>query len=177
MAHSGTPFYCRTATGNDEMIVKTRYENVPSRCDPSSGYHPRLRCISFMRGSGQLAASHVRESVGSSWGRKREGSVLGIQEMPGFRADVLPAGEEAAGLGHLVTVLPVSADAEGDGRNTDNKGAHDRSVRLPVARLSVPTTRGGPNFLGVPIQQNLLASSHQLAAIVKHTGSFHLHPL
>lgn len=67
------------------------------------------------------------------------------------RADVLPAGEEAAGLGHLVAVLPVSADAEGDGSNADNEGTHDRGVGLPVARLSVPTTSGGPNFLGVTV--------------------------
>jgi hypothetical protein len=27
------------------------------------------------------------------------------------------------------------------------------------------------------VSQNLLASSHQLGPIRKHTGSFHLHPL
>ena len=77
-----------------------------------------------------------------------------------FWANVLPAGEEAAGLRHLVTIFPVSTDAEGDSSNTNDKGTHDRSVGLPVARLSVPTTRGGPNFLGVPVQQDLLVSSH-----------------
>lgn len=79
-----------------------------------------------------------------------------VRQIGGPGQNVLPAGEEAAGLGHLVAVLPVSADAEGNGSNANNEGAHDRSVGLPVARLSVPTTSGGPNFLGVPVQQNLL---------------------
>ncbi|KAF3397774.1 hypothetical protein F1880_006003 [Penicillium rolfsii] len=91
--------------------------------------------------------------------------------------DVLPAGEEAAGLGHLVAVLPVSTDAESDSSNANNEGTHDRGVGLPVARLSIPTTRGGPNFLGVPVQQYLLAFGHRLGPMRKHTGSFHLRPL
>lgn len=62
----------------------------------------------------------------------------------------LSAGEETAGLGHLVAIFTISADAEGDGSDTNHKGTHDRSVGPPVSWLGVPTTRGGPDFLGVP---------------------------
>ena len=93
-------------------------------------------------------AKNKEKGQWSAWGEFSDKSGV-----PG--QDVLPAGEEAAGLGHLVAVLPVSADAEGNGSNANNEGAHDRGVGPPVARLSVPTTSGGPNFLGVPVQQNL----------------------
>lgn len=69
----------------------------------------------------------------------------------------LSAGEETAGLGHLVAIFPIGADAEGDSSDTNDKGAHDRSVGPPVSWLGVPTTRGGPNFLGVPARSNPLA--------------------
>lgn len=65
--------------------------------------------------------------------------------------DLLSAGEEPAGLGHLVTVLPLSTEAEGDRSDTNHKGAHDCGVDPPVGRLGIPTTSGGPNFLGVPV--------------------------
>ena len=60
--------------------------------------------------------------------------------------------EESAGLRHLVAVLTVCTDAKSDGSNSDDKSTHDRSVGLPVAWLCVPTTSGGPNFLGVTAQ-------------------------
>lgn len=67
------------------------------------------------------------------------------------------AGEESAGSGHLVAVLSVSADAEGNSSNANNECAHDGSVGPPVARLGVPTTSGGPDFLGV---RDLSTSTH-----------------
>lgn len=67
------------------------------------------------------------------------------------------AGEETAGFGHLVAIFAISADAEGDSSDTNDKGAHDRSVGPPISWLGVPTTRGGPNFLGV---RDLSTSTH-----------------
>lgn len=55
---------------------------------------------------------------------------------------VLSAGKETALLGHLVAVLTVGAQAEKDGSDTDDSGAHDGSVGLPVFGLRVPTTGG-----------------------------------
>lgn len=71
--------------------------------------------------------------------------------------DQLSTGEEPAGLGHLVAVLALGAEAEGNSSDTDHKCAHNRSVGPPVGRLGVPTTSGGPDFLGVPVRL-LLAS-------------------
>ena len=75
----------------------------------------------------------------------------------GVADDQLSAGEESAGLGHLVAVFALGAEAEGNGSDTNHKGAHDRSVGPPVGWLGVPTTSGGPDFLGVPVRL-LLAS-------------------
>ena len=88
----------------------------------------------------------------------------------------LSAGEEAAGLWHLVAMFPISADAEGDSSDTKHKSAHDRSVGPPVSWLGVPTTSGGPNFLGVPARSIPLAPGGFIKPQI-HTGSFHLHPL
>ena len=54
--------------------------------------------------------------------------------------DVLSAGEEAAGLWHLITIFAVGTDAEGDGSNANYESAHDGSVGLPVGRSRPPTT-------------------------------------
>lgn len=47
-------------------------------------------------------------------------------------------------------MLTVGTDTEGDGSDANHESAHDRGVGLPVGRLGVPTTSGGPDFLGVP---------------------------
>lgn len=47
-------------------------------------------------------------------------------------------------------MLAVGTDAEGHGSDADHESAHDCGVGLPVGRLCVPTTSGGPDFLGVP---------------------------
>lgn len=67
------------------------------------------------------------------------------------------AGEESAGFGHLIAVLSVSTNAEGNGSNSNDESAHDGGVGPPVAWLGVPTSSGGPNFLGV---RDLSTSTH-----------------
>lgn len=84
----------------------------------------------------------------------------------------LSAGEETAGLRHLVAIFPISADAEGDSSDTNHKGAHDRSVGPPVSWLGVPTTSGGPNFLGVPARSNPLAPG----GVMKRTNTYGIFP-
>ena len=60
-------------------------------------------------------------------------------------------------LGHLVSELPLRADAPH--QSCDSKhDTHDNSgVCLPVLRLSVPTTGGRPDVLGVPVVAMLSA--------------------
>lgn len=48
---------------------------------------------------------------------------------------VLSAGEETALLGHLVAVFALSAQAEEDASDEDDRETHDGSVGFPVLGL------------------------------------------
>lgn len=48
-------------------------------------------------------------------------------------------------------MLTIGTDAEGNSCNANNDSAHDGGVGPPVGRLTVPTTGGGPDFLGIPV--------------------------
>jgi hypothetical protein len=54
-------------------------------------------------------------------------------------------------LGHLVSVLPLCADTPGHSCDSKHDTHNNSSVCLPVLRLSVPTTGGRPDVLGVPV--------------------------
>jgi hypothetical protein len=54
-------------------------------------------------------------------------------------------------LGHLVSVLPLRADAPHHGCESKHDTHDNSGVGLPVLGLSVPTTGGRPDVLGVPV--------------------------
>jgi hypothetical protein len=54
-------------------------------------------------------------------------------------------------LGHLVSVLPLRADAPHHGCESKHDTHDNSGVGLPVLWLSVPTTGGRPDVLGVPV--------------------------
>ena len=74
-------------------------------------------------------------------------SVVFLSQIPAqCRFDLLHAY-----LGHLVSVLPLRADAPGHSCDSKHNTHDDSRVRLPVLRLSVPTTGGRPDVLRVPV--------------------------
>jgi hypothetical protein len=64
--------------------------------------------------------------------------------------DVLSAGVESAGLGHLISDLALGAQLPGQRGDAKDDETEGGSVGLPVGRLGVPTTGRRPNVLGVP---------------------------
>jgi hypothetical protein len=66
-------------------------------------------------------------------------------------APPITTGTQQTYLWHLVSVLSLRADAPCHSCDSDNNTEHNSSVRAPVLRLGVPTTRGRPDVLGVPI--------------------------
>lgn len=125
-----------------------------------------------MSRSWRLVGSRVPEFACSSYKPRKVNVSIRYTGVTWGSGNGLSAGEETAGLGHLVAIFPISADAEGDSSDTNDKGAHDRSVGPPVSWLGVPTTRGGPNFLGVPARSNPLAPG----GVMKITGTYGIFP-
>jgi hypothetical protein len=60
-------------------------------------------------------------------------------------------------LGHLVSVLPLRADAPRHSCDSNDYTKHDGGIRAPVLGLGVPTTGGRPDVLGVPVGRNAVS--------------------
>lgn len=59
------------------------------------------------------------------------------------------AGIESALFWHLCPVFVLGAVIEGHGGESEDNSTHDEGVGFPIRRLSIPTTSGRPDVLGV----------------------------
>lgn len=69
------------------------------------------------------------------------------------RFNILSAGEEPAGFGHLVSDFPLRAQVPGQGCEADNDAHEDGGVGAPVGGLGVPATARRPDVLGVSVRR------------------------
>ena len=114
-----------------------------------------LRSMRIPRGRPQPSVQpRARESASTSISKVRICQAVPAHvsfELPSRSSNAFPAHVRQTYLGHLVPELPLCADAPRHGCDSNDYTEHNGGVCAPVLGLGVPTTRGRPDVLGVPV--------------------------